>query len=252
VDYNLDGKKDLLIGSKEGKIALFINSGTEKAPVFSGYRFLKAEGNDIDVGTHAAPFMVDYNNDGAQDLLVGNGEGLLFYYANQGSSSEPAFISSTILKDTDGLAIAVDSFCKPFVVDWDEDHKKDILLGSGSGTLLVYLNQGSDGEPIFSSPISVEMGGEELTVGSFAAPFVADWNSDGKKDLLLGDGDGYVHLYYNGAEGKPEFIKTEKVQLNSQELMVEGTAVPFLIDWDQDGRKDLLLGSSDGRVYLFL
>ena len=38
----------------------------------------------------------------------------------------------------------------------------------------------------------------------------------------------------------------------SQELTVEGAAVPFLIDWDQDGRKELLLGSSDGRVYLLL
>ena len=251
VDYNLDGKKDLLLGSKEGKIALFINRGTKSAPVFSDYHFLKTEEGDIDVGTHAAPFMVDYNNDGNQDLLVGNGEGLLFYYANQGSSSEPAFISSTTLKDTDGLAIAVDSFCKPFVVDWNGDHKKDILLGSGGGTLLVYLNQGEDSKPLFASPLPVEVEGEELTVGSFAAPFVADWNSDGKKDLLVGDGDGYVHLYYNDTDGKPEFLKTEKVHLNSQELTVEGAAVPFLIDWDQDGRKELLLGSSDGRVYLF-
>jgi hypothetical protein len=250
VDYNLDGKKDLLLGSKEGKIALFINSGTESAPVFSDYHFLKTEEGDIDVGTHAAPFMVDYNNDGNQDLLVGNGEGLLCYYANQGSSSEPAFISSTTLKDTDGLTIGVDSYCTPCVVDWDEDHRKDILLGSGSGTLVVYLNQGEDSNPLFASPLSVEIGGDELTVGSFAAPFVADWNSDGKKDLLVGDGDGYVHLYYNDTDGNAEFLKTEKVYLNSQELTVEGAAVPSLIDWNQDGRKELLLGSSDGRVYL--
>ena len=66
----------------------------------------------------------------------------------------------------------------------------------------------------------------------------------------MGDGDGYVHLFYNVTDGKPEFIKTEKVQLHSQELMVEGAAVPFLIDWNQDGRKELLLGSGDGRISL--
>ena len=42
----------------------------------------------------------------------------------------------------------------------------------------------------------------------------------------------------------------EKAQVNSQELAVEGAAVPFLIDWNQDGKKELLLGCSDGHIYL--
>jgi hypothetical protein len=212
VDYDLDGRKDLLLGTKEGKIALFTNTGTESSPTFSGYHFLKAEGKDIDVGTHAAPFIVDYNNDGAQDLLVGNGEGALIYYPNQGSNSKPVFTSSMVFKDADGLTIAVDSYCTPCVVDWNEDHKKDIFLGSGSGELLVYLNQGSDGEPLLSAPLPIEVDGIALEVGSFAAPFVADWNGDEKKDLLVGDGEGYIHLYHNGSDGEPQLTKVEKVQ----------------------------------------
>ena len=79
---------------------------------------------------------------------------------------------------------------------------------------------------------------------------MADWNGDGKKDLLVGDGEGYIHLYLNLADGAPQFLKAEKVQVNGQELMVEGSAVPFLIDWDDDGKKELLIGSSDGSIYL--
>ncbi|MBW1823897.1 MAG: VCBS repeat-containing protein [Deltaproteobacteria bacterium] len=252
VDYNLDGKKDLLLGTKEGKIALFNNTGKDSAPILSDHHFIKAEGNDIDVGTHAAPFIVDYNSDAIQDLLVGNGEGLILYYANQGSTSKPVFTSPTALKDADGLDIAVDSYCTPCVVDWNEDHKKDLLLGSGNGTLLVCLNQGSDSDPLFASPRPVKVGEEELDVGSFASPFVADWNGDGKKDLLVGDGEGYIHLYLNiNSTGEPNLISSGKVKLSDQDLTVEGSAAPFLVDWNQDGKKDLLVGSLKGYIYLF-
>ena len=251
VDYDLDGRKNLLVGTNEGNIALFTNSGKDNTPTFSGYNFLKAEGEDIDVGTHAAPFTVDYNNDGAKDLLVGNGEGDLLYYANRGSNTHPIFSSPIMLEDSEGSLMVVDSYCKPWVVDWNEDHKKDILMGSGSGTLTLYLNQGSDSAPLFASPRSIEVEGKELAAGSFSAPFVADLNGDGVKDLLVGNGEGYVFVYLGSeAEGKPQLSKAEKVQLNGQELMLEGFAVPFLIDWNQDGKKELLLGSGDGRIYL--
>ena len=250
VDYNLDGKKDLLIGNKEGKIALFINTGIEKNPAFSGYHFLKADGKDIDAGTHAAPFMADYNNDGASDLLIGNGEGFLLYYANQGSNTHPVFASPVSLKDAEGLPIAIDSHCKPFVVDLNGDNKKDLLLGSGSGTLSLYLNQGSDRDPLFSPPLPIEADGKELVLGSYASPFVADLNGDGIKDLLVGDGEGYVHLYPGSIiDEKLQFIKDEKVQINGQALMLEGSSVPFLIDWKQDGKKELLIGN-DGKIFL--
>lgn len=252
VDYNLDGKKDLLLGTKEGKIALFTNAGTDSTPTFLSYHFLKAEGTDIDAGTHAAPFVVDYNNDVAKDLLVGNGEGLLLYYANQGSNTRPVFTTPTVFKDSEEEEIRVDSYCTPCVVDWNEDNKKDLLLGSGSGTLSLYLNQGSDSDPLFAPPLLIEVGEAALDVGSFAAPFVTDWNGDGKKDLLVGDGDGYIHLYLNiGNNGEPQLISSGKVKVGDQDLTVDGSAVPFLVDWNQDGKKDLLAGSIQGYIYLF-
>ena len=74
----------------------------------------------------------------------------------------------------------------------NEDGKKDLLVGSGDGVLRVYLNQGSDSSPLWASPVPLELKGEALHVENFAAPFVADWNGDGKKDLLVGNGNGDV------------------------------------------------------------
>lgn len=251
-DYGVDGTKDLLVGTMKGKIGLFTNTGTDSAPSFSDYRFIKADDKDIDAGSHAAPFMVDYNNDGASDLLVGNGEGKLIYYANQGSNATPAFTAPTALMDSDGHPLAVDSYCTPCVVDWNEDSRKDILLGSGRGTLVLYLNQGSDREPLFAPPRSIQADGSSLDVASFAAPFATDWNGDGKKDLLVGNGEGYIIIYLNvSTTSEPHLISSGKVKVDGQDLIVDGSAVPFPVDWNQDGKKDLLVGSIEGSVYLF-
>ncbi len=47
-DWNGDGKKDLLVGlSAGGRIVLFLNQGTDNAPVFKNFTYLQAGGKDI-------------------------------------------------------------------------------------------------------------------------------------------------------------------------------------------------------------
>ena len=254
VDYDLDGRKDLLIGTKEGTIALFTNTKSDSNPVFSDYIFIQAGEKTIDVGTHAAPFLVDYNNDGTKDLLVGNGEGALIYYANKGTNTQPTFTLPLSLHDAHGTEISVASYCTPFVIDWNGDSRKDLLLGDGEGSLVIYLNEGTDDDPLFSPPLTVEVEGSPLTVANFATPFVADWNNDGKRDLLVGDGSGFIHLYLDVSTTKePELMAAGMVQLNDQDLKIdEGSAAPFLVDWNNDGKNELLVGSLHGYIYLLI
>ena len=56
---------------------------------------------------------------------------------------------------------------------------------------------------------------------------------------------GFISNFYT------QFISSGKVKVSDQDLTVEGSAVPFLIDWNQDGKKDLLVGSLKGYTYLF-
>jgi hypothetical protein len=251
VDYNLDGIKDVLMGTVEGNIICYTSRESAGIPQFSEHHFLLSEGKDlIDVGSHAAPFMLDYNNDGKSDLLVGNGNGSILYYSNQGSNAAPHFLSPEVLEDVDGVPLAVESHSKPFLVDWDGDNKKDMLLGSGNGTIRFYHNEGSDQHPLFSSPQLVTTGDSPLAVGSHASPFVADWDGDGGNDLLVGDGEGYIHLYRTRTtSGEPQLFKDSMVILDGQELMVDGFSSPFLIDWNQDGASELLVGTSSGGIY---
>lgn len=53
---------------------------------------------DVEVG-HAAPYFVDFDDDGVKDLLVGQfGGGKLRIYKNVGSNSEPKFDSFTFFQ----------------------------------------------------------------------------------------------------------------------------------------------------------
>jgi len=234
VDYNLDGEKDLLVGTGGGKVALFTNTGTDSAPVLVEYDLLRADGKAIDVGTHAAPLMIDYNNDGKRDLLVGNGEGYLFCYINKGTRVHPRFASPVTIQDIDGKALAVESYCTPCVVDWNDNNKKDILLGSGNGRLVLYRNEGSAADPLFSSAMPVELGGVEMEMGDQTTPLVGDWDGDGGKDLLIRNEEGHLYLFLNSVvSGEPDFLTAATVQADDLERFVDSFAVPFLIEGDQ-------------------
>ena len=250
VDYDHDGSKDLLVGTAEGMVALLTNRGTDAEPAFSDYRFLKVDGKEIDVGTHATPFMVDYNNDGTPDLLIGNGEGALFYYANQGNTIPPVFAPPVPLKDLHGTHLAVDGYCTPCVVDWDDDNRKDILLGSGSGELVLYRNEGSDSEPLFSPPTHIEVDGITVTVTSHAVPVVADWDGDGGKDLLVRNKEGHLYLFRNGVvSGEPDLSRAEIFLKGELEPASDRFPVPIPFYWNQHEREQDPRGNSYNHLY---
>ncbi len=62
---------------------------------------LEADGKPIDTEIgHAAPFVVDFDGDGVQDLLVGQfGEGLLWICRNEGTNSQPKLAAGVKFKD---------------------------------------------------------------------------------------------------------------------------------------------------------
>ena len=54
---------------------------------------------DTDIG-HAAPFVCDFDGDGIKDLLVGQfGEGILWIYRNEGTSTQPKLAAGVKFKD---------------------------------------------------------------------------------------------------------------------------------------------------------
>lgn len=51
VDWNADGKKDLLVGDYSGYVRVLINVGTNAAPVFSTWSYINCAGSAVRVGS---------------------------------------------------------------------------------------------------------------------------------------------------------------------------------------------------------
>jgi hypothetical protein len=91
-------------------------------------------------------------------------------------------------------------------------------------------------------------------VGSNAAPFVVDWNEDGKKDLIVGNGEGNVYYYHNiGTNENPVFHDKKIIRKSETDLkhmiVVVQNASPVVVDWNDEGKKDLVIGAAEHCVY---
>lgn len=104
--------------------------------------------------------------------------------------------------------------------------------------------------------------GQPARAGLASSVAVADWDRDGKLDLVVGNIQGEVWFLpnvSNGAVSKDGMAKDrhlafgagQPVKAAGQPVKSDGDAGPLVVDWDGDGIADLIVGTNDGSVTFF-
>jgi hypothetical protein len=199
---------------------------------------------------------VDLDRDGWPDIVSGSWTGELFLFRGQGPGK---FGSREELKDRNGNSLRLDSDSTAFAADWRRSGKLDLVVGTREGHVYLIPNEGTRKDYAFGRPYRLVANGQEIRVrGGYSHPVVADWDRDGKLDLLVGTGAGSVLWYRNistGTEPKLEAPRTlvpESPQAQDDDPISTdqwGTWAKICVtDWNGDGWPDLLLGDYT-RVY---
>ena len=194
-----DGDLDLLVGDREGVLWHFENTGSRTAPVLTSLGKIQANGADLDVGGNACAVVVDWNNDGKKDLIIGIDNYEVRAYLNTGTNAQPTFSTHSVVIRNTGTLMR----CTPRVYDLNGDGRKDLIVGEEFGYVYFYPNIGTDASPSFSNQgekIKLE-NGDDLKVVSRAHIELVDWDHNGTMDLIVGDNDGTINLFLNTQTG---------------------------------------------------
>lgn len=216
VDFNADGKVDMLLRQANGTLAVYLMNGlaVDSATVLGNL--------GVEWTLQAAG---DYNNDGKSDMLFRRADGTLAMYLMNGSQITGAQILGNVGPE----------WTKAGVGDFNGDGSKDLLLRRDDGLMAIYLLNGFN---IIGAQIIGQVGSEFTLVG------VADFDNDGKADLLMRRADGTLVMYLmNGFS-----VKAAQVLGNiGNEFTLQSVA-----DFNGDGRGDMLLRRTDGLLQLYL
>lgn len=272
VDVNNDNARDLVVSPNTNNnsedfesIMLFINSETDENPNFQYHSSNFLQNNTLDFGTAAYPAILDFNNDGLKDLVIGNygyhqgnnPSSQLALLKNIGSSSEPHFelvnrdfasLSQLALDTTLNLPV---SGLSPAFADLDNDGDQDLILGDSNGRLHYFKNTSSVGADANYELESVNF--YSIDINQYASPFLFDMNQDGLYDLVIGRVDGTLtYAQNNGSESTPIF---DVLLDNFGGVSVSNSDGPYGFSkpyiFEEDGNIQMLVGTESGRIYQY-
>ena len=269
-DFNSDGKIDLAVGSygystQTGRVYIFYNQGGGSTVATASSADITITGNATSDYFGASLAVVDLDNTGTLDLVVGaygystsTGRAYIFY--NDGSipttaATADVTITGNATSDLFGYSLAVG--------DLNADGEVDLVVGAygystNTGRAYIFYNDGSIPTAAGSADVTITGNATSDSFGN--ALITGDLNADGEVDLAVGasgysSSTGRAYIFHNDGS-IPTTAGTADVTITGETTSDNFGVSLATGDFNYDGEVDLTVGaygysSNTGRVYIF-
>jgi len=230
-DIDRDGRPDIATASEVSGLAILINPKSSRK--IGNWQIVQPNmGNAKDSWIRVK--LADMNGDGQQEILA----------ANRGNSKFSIFFVKGRVLDPDSFRETVIAITKSPInirpVDIDNDGDLDVVISSrGTGSMKLCLNPGNARDwvtlPVYSNP--------KFSSEGFMMQF-ADFNGDGRLDIVT-----EINQHSKEGNGTLFWLEQPKALGIPWKPHTIGTIAPdtpaglALLDINDDGRKDLFVGS---------
>jgi len=222
-DLDGDGDNDMLMGEENGYLYYFENIAGPGQPV--DYKNPIYQYMDILVGQKSRPFIVDLNEDGLMDIVVGQRKtisqdgriGNVNYFENIGEVGNPQFVGDVLsepniaalggMTTREGLQTSAAGASAPFILR--EKGELHFYIGSQEGFISHFTYDGGDIEGTFTR-IDSTFG--DLDESRWSIPTMADVDDDGMMEMLVGNFRGgltFYNTFINDSSVSAEDVVTE-------------------------------------------
>ena len=259
-DWDGDGLPDIVTGGyTTGRIFFFRSTGRDSkgVPVLRYVGPLQADGQPIDTIWAAAPTAGDFDKDGKLELITGGWKwtgihdesiqvDFLQYYRNVGDRRKaPDYRLQPFPKQGEFPAGYI---ARASVVDWNNDGLQDLLVNDNGGAVYLALNEGTAKAPRW------HFQPESLTIPwgfSRAGGVRALTQMDGKTVFLAGN----ALRGFEGSPYLPRLTSFGTTTTGGKPIVPAGLGYGdneyhnILVDWDRDGRLDVLSSNQGGNIF---
>jgi hypothetical protein len=199
----------------------------------------------------------DLTGDGLPDAVRGGYSSDLFRVARSGSWPFTLGSDSLILTSPGGTQATGFGVVR---VDVDLDGRLDVVTGSADGRLLFYRNTATSGAVTLADPAPLtDSTASPIDVGGWSWPTAFDLDGDGDTDFLVADNTGTIRKVMCVTPGSVQGYAAGALLGTPEQDPVNVLANGFgqyvgpslaTMDVNGDGLQDVVMGDSEGRVWL--